>query len=116
MVTSKYVIFLLIFLLSIFGMLISRLMYKYLKSNYPHIWETFEFPNNSARLSDVRDERQHAKALIRSKFFIWSKRRRDLQDSYLNRLTVLLTSLVFIVSLLICAFTVSIFGDNLQLP
>ena len=66
---------------------ISAFIYKRLKVNHPQIWQRMGFPKGTA-YPGAKHEREQARSQLRLLSFVWSDRRKELNDKRLNGLVV----------------------------
>lgn len=67
--------------------LISSFIYKRIRGSHPQIWQGLRFPKGTA-YPGARHEREQARSQLRLLSFVWSDRRKALNDRQLDRLVV----------------------------
>jgi hypothetical protein len=82
-----YVDFACLVIFCLLSNVISAFIYRRIQSNHPEIWQELGFPTGTA-YPGAKHEREQARSQVRLLSFVWSSRRRELNDSQLNGLVV----------------------------
>jgi hypothetical protein len=98
MVTKNSLVFLILFVIVVLGMKVSASIKEHIRKNYPSLWLNLGFPTISPfEFISAKQESGDVTASRRFRLFLRSKERKNLKDTYLDRL-VFLSSLLNILS------------------
>jgi hypothetical protein len=90
MAMSNLLVFILLFLVVVLGMRVSVSIKEHIQRKYPSLWLSLGFPTiNPLALITAKQESENATAMFRYLSFMRSKERKNLKDTYLDRLVFL---------------------------